>query len=107
MLTRAEIADALNARGQVQQDLFAEARRVRANVFGDEVVLRGVVEVTNVCRVDCEYCPMRRSNAGVIDRFFMSADDMVNCSEVIRQTGVDVVLLQGGETRRAVATVEH
>lgn len=105
-LIRAEIRAALRARGAEQEELFAKARRVRNEHFGPTVVLRGVIEVTNVCRVNCDYCPMRRDNTAMNDRYFMGIDEIVERAERIRDMGIDVVLLQGGETRREATVVE-
>jgi biotin synthase len=105
-LTRAEIRVALRARGAEQEELFAEARRLRNEHFGPTVVLRGVVEVTNVCRVNCDYCPMRRDNTPVNDRYFMSSEEIVERARRIRDAGINVVLLQGGETPREASVVE-
>lgn len=98
MLTRSEIRAALRAEGGDQKNLFAEASRLRDEHFGRAVILRGVVEITNVCRVNCEYCPMRRENLKMLDRFFMDAEDILARARHIRGAGIDVILLQGGET---------
>lgn len=106
MLTRSDIRSYLTARGSAQEELFAEARRLREERFGPTVILRGVIEITNVCRVNCDYCPMRRDNTPENDHYFMSSDDIVVRARAIRDAGIDVVLLQGGETPRNVATLE-
>lgn len=106
-LTRSEIRTALHARKSEQEELFAEARRLRDERFGPTVVLRGVVEVTNVCRVNCDYCPMRRDNTRENDRYFMTADQILERARVIRDAGIDVILLQGGETPRQVGPIEE
>jgi biotin synthase len=107
MLTRAEIRKALLATGPAQEELFAEARRRREQHFGDTVVLRGVVEVTNVCRVNCDYCPMRRDNTRDNDRYFMSSDEILARARQIQDRGIDIILLQGGETPRILAAIEN
>ncbi|MBB1158669.1 biotin synthase BioB [Amycolatopsis dendrobii] len=107
MLSRSEIRSALLARGLEQEELFAEARRLRDRHFGPTVLLRGVIETTNVCRVNCDYCPMRRDNTQANDRYFMSADDIVERARRIRDAGIDIVLLQGGETPRQLHAVEE
>jgi biotin synthase len=101
MLTRSEIRSALKARGHAQEELFEQARRLRDQYFGPAVVMRGVVEITNVCRVNCDYCPMRRDNTRVNDRYFMSREEVLRRSRLIREAGIDVILLQGGETPRS------
>jgi biotin synthase len=96
-LDRAELTQALGARGADQQALFARARAARAQAVGDQVILRGVVEVTNVCRVNCEYCPMRRDNLRTLHRYTLDVRGLVGAAEAIRDAGIDVVFIQGGE----------
>lgn len=96
----------LLARGQEQEELFAESRRLRNRHFGATVVLRGVIELTNVCRVNCDYCPMRRDNVRENDTYFLTADRIVELAELIRDSGIDVVLLQGGETPSVLPILE-
>ncbi|MDQ7809142.1 radical SAM protein [Amycolatopsis sp. A133] len=106
-LTRSEIREMLLARGTEQEEIFARARQAREECFGSTVVLRGVVEVTNVCRVNCDYCPMRRDNTSGNDRYFMSVEDILGRAELIKDAGIDVILLQGGETPRELSAVEE
>ncbi|MFB7076429.1 radical SAM protein [Streptomyces sp. NPDC056308] len=106
MLRRSEIRSYLTARGPAQEELFAEARRLREEHFGPTVILRGVIEITNVCRVNCDYCPMRHDNTRENDRYFMSSDDILERAREIRDAGIDIILLQGGETPRNLAAIE-
>lgn len=100
MLTRSEIRESLLAAGSEQEELFAAARQLRDETFGQSVVLRGVIEVTNVCRVNCAYCPMRRDNTRYNDRYFMSSDQILERARRIREESIDIILLQGGRPRR-------
>ena len=43
--------------------LMGRAREVAQQQFGKRIFLRGLVELSNVCRNDCLYCGIRRSNA--------------------------------------------
>jgi biotin synthase len=43
-------------------DLDQSAGALRDEVFGREVFVRGVIEVSNYCRQNCNYCGMRRDN---------------------------------------------
>ena len=38
------------------------ASSVRREYYGDEVFMRGLMEISNYCRNDCFYCGIRRSN---------------------------------------------
>ena len=105
MLSAHDISEALQARGDKQRDLFQAALAIKRQTFGDEVVLRGVIEVTNACRVNCDYCPMRRDNHNITERFFLGAPEIVARAEAIHAAGINVILLQGGETPKAAELV--
>ncbi|RQR40633.1 radical SAM protein [Burkholderia sp. Bp9142] len=104
---RSELRGYLLARGAEQEELFKLARAARLERFGDEVVLRGVVEITNTCRVNCDYCPMRRDNASHNERFSLSSEEIVRSARAVRQLGINVVMLQGGETTSILLAVEE
>jgi biotin synthase len=102
-MTRREIQSALKSRGAEQAELHRMALSKKQQVFGQGVTVRGVIETTNTCRVNCDYCPMRRDNIKDNEQFFMSAHDIVDRAAAIRDAGINVVLLQGGETPKAAS----
>lgn len=107
MTDRRGIRRMLQARGCEQSELFRASRAARDEHWGPVALLRGVVELTNVCRVNCDYCPMRRDNIAENDRYFISADELVDRARAIRDTGIDIVLLQGGETPALLPLLEE
>jgi biotin synthase len=64
-----------------------------------------VCEVTNVCRVNCEFCPMRRDNSRSNDTFHQSPDGLVATARTVREHDVNVICFQGGEIPQTTATV--
>lgn len=94
---QAEIVEMLKLRGDAQQQLFAEARRKRSETWGDRIVLRGVVEITNLCKVNCDYCPMRRDNTKSNDTYLMTVPQIMEAVEAIKAAGIKVVFFQAGE----------
>ena len=80
----------------VCEALCAEADRVRAQVFGDTVYVRGIIEFANVCRNNCHYCGIRRDNSHVM-RYRMTADEIVEVAMTVRRLGCGTVVLQSGE----------
>ncbi|MBK0400885.1 radical SAM protein [Limibaculum sp. M0105] len=90
------IAEMLDASGAAQTRLFDEAREVRDTYFGRSAVVRGVIEITDVCVKSCLYCPMRVENR--YKRYSQNAGDVLEAAESVYQAGVGVVALQGGET---------
>lgn len=105
MLDEHDVLQLLRLRGRDREDLFAFARRLRTTVFGDRVVIRGVCEVTNVCRVNCEFCPMRRDNTRGNATYLQPPADIVATAATIHAHDVNVICLQGGEIPQTTRTV--
>ena len=49
-------------RGAAQGALHERAASIAIEQFGRRVFIRAVVEVSNFCRENCDYCGMRRDN---------------------------------------------
>jgi len=95
--SKEEVLGMLSARGAEQRELFDRARHLREANFGDRVVLRGVIEITNLCRVNCTYCPMRRDNTRSNNTFYLEAEEILAAASEIKAHGIRVVFFQGGE----------
>ena len=78
------------------QRLFARAREVREAVYGKDVYLRGLIELTNFCKNDCLYCGIRRSNRNA-RRYRLADEEVLACAEAGYRLGLRTVVLQGGE----------
>lgn len=76
--------------------LAAEADDVRRNVYGTDVYVRGLIELSNVCKNNCYYCGIRSGNPNV-DRYRLSADDIMQCARTGYALGYRTFVLQGGE----------
>lgn len=76
--------------------LFAFSDKKRREIYGDEVYLRGLIEFTNICKNDCLYCGIRRSNKN-ITRYRMSSQQILKCCELGHALGYRTFVLQGGE----------
>ena len=76
--------------------LYEAARRVRHGVYGHEVYLRGLIEFTNVCKNDCYYCGIRRSNQNA-QRYRLSREEILDCCKKGYALGFRTFVLQGGE----------
>ena len=69
------------------------ARRV---VYGDDVFIRGLIEISSYCRNDCLYCGLRRSNQSA-ERYRLSPETILACCERGYELGFRTFVLQGGE----------
>lgn len=78
------------------EELYGRADRVRHAVVGDEVHLRGLIEFSNICRNDCLYCGIRRSNNRVT-RYRMDEDELIETARRAVDIGFQTIVLQSGE----------
>jgi biotin synthase len=95
----------LQVRGAEQEQLFAAARAVREQVFGRRVVIRGLIEVTNLCRVNCEFCPMRRDNTKQNTIFQLTPEQILEIVDQIKAAGINIVFFQAGEVGKTTRLV--
>ena len=72
------------------------AGRIARSIFGRKIYFRGIVEFTNICRNDCLYCGIRRSNQNV-GRYRLTMEDILECCEEGYASGFRTFVLQGGE----------
>ncbi len=97
---------ALALEGEEQQALFALARARRHERFpDDQVQVRSVIEISNVCRQKCLYCAIGRTSQE--RNFTLDAKTMAGLMDHLYDTGRRTVLLQSGENldERFVADV--
>jgi biotin synthase len=91
-----QILRLLNSTGNVQQELFEQARSVRHRYLGDEIKFRGVIEISNICRKNCDYCAMRRSNSS-LNRFRLDVETILAVARSITDAGITTIFLQAGQ----------
>ena len=73
-----------------------KARAISVGIFGNQIYFRGIVEFTNICKNDCYYCGIRRSNDAV-SRYRLTLEDILECCQEGYQSGYRTFVLQGGE----------
>ena len=76
--------------------LMEQAREVALARFGKGIFVRGLIELTNVCRNDCLYCGIRRSNSNV-SRYTLTREQVLDSCEHGYKIGFRTFVLQGGE----------
>jgi biotin synthase len=65
---------------------------------GNKVHFRGLVEFTNSCVCDCNYCGIRKSNTEV-SRFFLTMDEVMQAAHWCSAQGYGSLVMQSGERR--------
>ncbi len=90
------------------QQLWRVADETRARAVGDEVHVRGLLEISNHCARSCTYCGLRAENAR-LPRYRLSADEILEGARLTASLGWGTVVMQAGEdygiTRQWMADV--
>lgn len=76
-------------------DLFMEACRVRDSIYGRNIFMRGLIEISNQCRNNCLYCGISRS--AKVRRYRLSPEQILQCCDIGSRLGFRTFVLQGGE----------
>lgn len=74
----------------------SKAEYIRQSVYGKDIYIRGLIEISNICKNDCYYCGIRKSNANC-DRYRLSEIDILACVQKGYALGFRTFVLQGGE----------
>ncbi len=77
--------------------LQEQAQEVTIEVFGNQVFIRGLIEITNRCRNNCYYCGIRKGNQAVV-RYELTQEEILACCRKGYALGFRTFVLQGGET---------
>ena len=95
-LTSAEIASLLK-NNQTHGELLKTADEVRKQNVGDEVHLRGLIEFSNICRNNCLYCGLQRSNHK-LERYHLEEEALLMLAgHAVNDLGFKTIVLQSGE----------
>ena len=76
--------------------LREEAAQTAQKIYGNQVFIRGLIEFTNYCKNDCYYCGIRRSNH-CADRYRLTKEEILSCTDTGYELGFRTFVLQGGE----------
>lgn len=96
-LTTDEYAYLIEYRDEESEQLLAErARQVREEIYGRDIFIRGLIEISNYCKNDCFYCGIRRSNKEC-RRYRLGKEEILACCKEGYQLGFRTFVLQGGE----------
>lgn len=76
--------------------LVKQANSTRMKTYGNKVFLRGLIEFTNYCKMNCVYCGIRAENINV-ERYRLSKEEILQCVALGEKLGYKTFVLQGGE----------
>lgn len=81
---------------EISEYTAKKAVEKRKSVYGNDVYIRGLIEVSNICKNDCYYCGIRRSNKKC-ERYRLTKEDILGSAKQGYELGFRTFVLQGGE----------
>ncbi len=84
------------------ENLWQWADRIRREHVGEQVHLRGLVEISNHCARNCHYCGLRAANLKIV-RYRLGDEDIIACAKQAVALGYGTLVLQSGEDERIEA----
>lgn len=92
-----ELSELLNTRTPEADEFLREsAQRTCQQYYGNQVFIRGLIEFTNICKNDCYYCGIRKSNHRA-QRYRLTPEEVLACCDLGYDLGFRTFVLQGGE----------
>ena len=93
MLNKKEIVDILKS---PDTSVFKKADEIRKKYVGDAVLLRGLIEFSNICKRNCQYCGLQCSNKNV-ERYRLTNEEILRIAKFGADSGYKTIVMQSGE----------
>ena len=78
---------------RILRDLAVKNRK---KFYGNKIFIRGLIEISNICKNDCYYCGIRKSNKNC-ERYRLTPQQIISCADEGYKLGFRTFVLQGGE----------
>ena len=96
-LSLEEYETLISGRNNETASLLRErAVRLRRQVYGNTVYVRGLIELSSYCKNDCYYCGIRAGNLKA-QRYRLTPEEILSCCREGHALGFRTFVLQGGE----------
>lgn len=87
----------IQKRSQESYNLLADyAVKARKKIYSNKIYIRGLIEFSNICKNNCYYCGIRRDNSNA-DRYRLTVDEILECTDEGYKLGFRTFVLQSGE----------
>ncbi len=96
-LNKSELIELLSTNNW-NENLFSAANFIREKFVGNEVYLRALIEISNICQNNCKYCGLRRDNK-TIERYKLGEAEIIECAKNAVSLGFKTIVLQSGENQ--------
>jgi 2-iminoacetate synthase len=81
---------------EIEEELFALARRIKQDFYGNRIVMFAPLYLSNYCLNACVYCPYHRSNAAM-PRIKLGPKDIERETRALQDMGHKRLALEAGE----------
>lgn len=96
-LTLLEYEQLIDGYSKESADYAAQkAVKARQSIYNNDVYIRGLIEISNICKNDCYYCGIRASNKKC-SRYRLSEEDILLSAKMGYELDFRTFVLQGGE----------
>lgn len=86
----------LSLQGEDKKFMFRKAHETRLEYCGNKVYFRGLIELSNICKKDCYYCGIRKSNDKV-SRYELSDNEVIEAAQFAYDNKYGSIVIQSGE----------
>lgn len=76
--------------------IYQKADAIRKEHVGDNVLIRAIIEFSNICNRQCKYCGLNCTNSNV-DRYQMTKEEILVAAQKAVDAGYKTIVLQSGE----------
>lgn len=95
-LTLEEYEYLISNRSEESAKLLAEkAVKARKSVYAADVYIRGLIEISSICKNNCFYCGIRAGNK--CERYRLTVEQILSCCDEGYALGFRTFVMQGGE----------
>ena len=95
-LTKDDLIYLLGVTGNEKLRLFEHAASVREQFTGNKVYFRGLIEFSNICGKNCNYCGIRKDNQ-FFKRYSLTDDEIISAAQFAFENNYGSLVLQSGE----------
>lgn len=89
--------------------LYSEANIVRKTNIKDHICVHGIIEFSNYCKNNCQYCGLRASNAEKANYRLSDEEIVKTAADAVQNKGYKILVLQSGNddffTREKLASI--
>ena len=78
--------------------LFELSDKIRQEYCGEKIQIRGLLEISNICARNCNYCGVRADNK-LIKRYKIPIEEIYSLALDMDKQGVKTLVMQAGESK--------